>query len=201
MKPRTTLLLVGVFLALLAYVYFSEMRRPQASDATTTPTPAPIVNVVADQVLGIKISGGGKETRLSRPAGGDWKLEAPAPGPADATRVSEFLGRVATLNPTRSLGDVGPLEDYGLAQPAMEITLTLADGSAQVLDIGAENPQQTAYYARVQGQTGVHLVAALTVQSAQEMLDTPPVPPTPTPTATGTPEVTATPAPTGTPAS
>ncbi|HPL29827.1 MAG TPA: DUF4340 domain-containing protein [Anaerolineae bacterium] len=194
MKPRTTLLVVGVFLALLAYVYLGELRRPAATDTATTPTPAPLLSVAADQVLGLSVSGGGKETRLARQVGREWQLEAPVPGPADASRVSQFLGRVAMLNPTRSLDDAGPLEEYGLAPPALEVTLTLADGSTQVLRIGAENPQQTAYYAQVQGQAGVHLVAALTVQSAQGMLDTPPVPPTATPAATSTPTEASTPA-------
>jgi len=198
MKPRTTLILVGVFLALLAYVYWGEIRRPAPSTATETPTPAPILILPADQVVGITVRGGGKETRLTRPAGGEWKLEAPLPGPADTPRVNQFLDRLATLNPTRSLTDTTSLEDYGLAQPALEVTVTLANGSTEVLQIGSENPQQTAYYAQVQGRQGVHLIAALTAESAKEMLDTPPVPPTPTPTATATPAATA--APTATPA-
>jgi len=200
MKPRTTLILVGVFLALLAYVYFGEMRRPAPSDAAVTPTPAPILIIPPDQVVGITVRGSGKETVLTRPAGGEWKLEAPQPGPVDTTRVGQFLNRLATLNPTRSLTDTTSLEDYGLAQPAIEVTLTLADGSKQVLQIGSENPQQTAYYARVQGREGVHLIAALTAESAKQMLDTPPVPPTPTPTATATATPAATAAPTATPA-
>lgn len=200
MKPRTTLILGGVFLALLAYVYFGEIRRPPAPDANATPTPAPIMNVAADQVLGITVRGGEQETRLSREQGGEWQLEAPVPGPADTARVDQFLDRVATLSPTRTLDEPGSLEDYGLDQPALEVTLTLGDGSTQVLQIGAANPQGTAYYVQVQGLDGVHLVSALLQQSAQEMLDTPPVPPTPTPTEPATPtaeptaEATATPA-------
>jgi hypothetical protein len=198
MKPRTTLIFVGIFVALLAYVYFGELRRPAPADTALTPTPLPILIAPADQVVGLTVRGSGKETRLTRPAGGEWKLEAPQPGPADNTRVNQLLDRLATLNPTRSLTDTTSLEDYGLAQPALEVTLTLADGSTQVLQVGSENPQQTAYYAQVQGRPGVHLIAALTAESAKQMLDTPPVPPTPTPTATATPPSTTTPTPEGT---
>ncbi len=193
MKARTTLILLGVFLALLAYVYLSELRRPEAADTATTPTPPPILSLAADQVLAITVRGSGLETRLSRQARGAWQLEAPQPGPADESRVGQFLNRVTGLIPTRTLDDVGPLEDYGLAQPPVEVTLTLADGSTKVLSIGAANPQFTAYYAQVQGVAGVHLVSALLAQSAQEMLTTPPVPPTPPPTATATPGATPTP--------
>lgn len=186
MKPRTTLLLLGVFLALLAYVYLGELRRPSTPGATPTPTPAPILNIPADQVVSITVRGEGKETRLSRPVGGEWQLEAPQPGPADAARVGQFLSRLASLSPSRTLPEPGPLEEYGLAEPALEVTLALAGGSTQVLAIGAQNPQQTAYYAQVQGQEGVHLVSSLIGQSIREMLDTPPLPPTPTPAPTPT---------------
>lgn len=54
---------------------------------------------------------------------------APLAGPADAARVGQFLNRVAALNPTRSLADAGPPEEYGLAEPALEVSLALADGS------------------------------------------------------------------------
>ncbi len=199
MKPRTTLILGGVFFALLAYVYFGEMRRPPAPAANATPTPAPLLKVAADQVLGITVRGGDGETRLGRAQGGEWRLEAPVPGPADTERVSRFLDRVATLTPSRSLDEPGPLEDYGLAQPALEVTLALADGTTQVLEIGAANPLETAYYAQVQGQPGVHLVSMLLQESVREMLDTPPVPPTPTPTAE--PTTVPTEEPTATPAS
>lgn len=185
MKPRTTLLLLGAFLALLAYVYLGELRRPAPSPATATPAPL-LLSFPADQVVAITVRGAGKETRLSRPAGGEWQLEAPAPGPADTARVGQLLNRLANLSPTRTLAEPGPLEEYGLDQPALEVTLALAGGSTQVLAIGAENPQQTAYYARVQGQEGVHLISSLIGQSIREMLDTPPLPPTPTPAPTAT---------------
>jgi hypothetical protein len=194
MKPRTTLILGGVFLALLAYVYFGEIRRPSSPAAEATPTPEPILSLPADDVLGITVSGEGRETRLSRQAGGEWQLDAPSPGPADDKRVSQFLSRVANLTPTRSLAEPGPLADYGLVEPALVVTLTLADGSTQTLEIGNANPFETAYYAQVHGHSGVHLVAALLAESAREMLDTPPVPPTPTPTPTPTLTPTPTPA-------
>ncbi len=193
MKPRTTLILAGVFLALLAYVYWGEIRRP-ASEGETTPTPEPLISLDAGQVVGITVRGGEQETRLSREPEGAWQIDAPTPGPADASRVSQFLARLTNLTPTRTLDEPGPLQDYGLTEPELQVTLSLSDGSTHVLLIGAANPFDTAHYAQVQGREGVHLVSALLVESAQEMLDTPPVPPTPTPTSEPTATPTATPA-------
>jgi hypothetical protein len=197
MKPRTTLVLLGVFLALLAYVYFGEVRRPPASEPGT-PTPPPIWEVPQDEVLGLTVRSGEQETRLARPAGGEWVLEAPQAEAADDARVTQVLSNLVDVTPSRTFTEtVGPLEEYGLAEPSLEVTLRLADGRTQVLRIGASNPQQTAYYAQVEGQQALHLVPSWLVTSLQELVDQPPVRPTPTPEPTVTPVETVTPTPAG----
>lgn len=79
MKPRTTLLFLGAFLALLAYVYLGELRRRPAPDAEVAPTPAPLLSIAADEVVGITVRSGEQETRLARPAGGEWEIERHSP--------------------------------------------------------------------------------------------------------------------------
>ena len=195
MKPRTTLVLLGIFLALLAYVYFGELRQPPASEPTT-PTPAPIWEVAVDEVLGLTVRSGEQETRLIRPVGGEWSLEAPQAEPADEDRVSRVLGNLVDVTPSRTLTEtMGPLADYGLEQPSLEVTLRLADERTEVLRIGAPNPQQTAHYAQVEEQEALHLVPGWLVTSLQELLDQPPVRPTPTPEPAATPAETVTPTP------
>ncbi len=195
MKPRTTLIVVAVFLALLAYVYFGELNRP--TPAPTTPTPTRVWSLAADQVVGLTIRSGEKQTRLVRSTEGEWRLEARTPEPADEERIDRVLGNLAAMNPTRTFTEVaGLLEEYGLMQPSLEATVQLADGSTQTLRVGAPNPQQTAYYAQVEGAADVHLLPAWLITSLRDLLDQPPIRPTPTPTltATPTPEATATPA-------
>lgn len=194
MKPRTTLIVVAVFLALLAYVYFGELRRP--TPASATPTPAPVWNLAKDQIAGLTVRSSDKETRVVRSAQGEWTLEAPTQEPADGERIGRVLDNLATLSPTRTFTETaGTLEEYGLTQPALEVILQLADGSTRTLRIGASNPQQTAYYAQVEGATEVHLLPSWLITSLRDLLEQPPVRPTPTPTltATPTPEATATP--------
>lgn len=194
MKPRTTLVLLGLFLALLAYVYFGEVRRPSSEPAT--PTPPPIWKVTAEEVVGLTVRSGGQETRLTRRAGGEWSLEAPQAEPADEGRVSRVLDNLVNVSPSRTFTETaGPLADYGLEQPSLEVTLRLADERTEVLHIGAPNPQQTAHYAQVEGQEAWHLVPSWLVTSLQELVDKPPVRPTPTPEPSATPAETVTPTP------
>jgi len=187
MKPRTTLILLAVLVVLGGYVYWTELRQP-ASSASTTPTPAPVWSYAAEQVVGITIQGGGKQVRLTRPANGAWQLETPQAGPADQDRVTAVLDSLAPLQASRTLTDTtGSLADYGLAQPALSVTLRLTDGSDHALEIGDMTPPQTDYYVQVQGQAPIQLVSASTVQSVQDLLNQPPFPPTPTPTESATP--------------
>ncbi|MDI7275860.1 MAG: DUF4340 domain-containing protein [Anaerolineae bacterium] len=194
MKPRTTLIVVAVFLALLAYVYFGELHRP--TPASATPTPTPVWSLATDQVVGLTVRSAEKETRLVRSAEGEWMLEAPTQEPADEERIGRVLGNLATMSPTRTFTETaGLLEEYGLVQPSLEATVQLADGSTRTLRVGASNPQQTAYYAHVEGAGEVHLLPSWLITSLRDVLDQPPVRPTPTPTlepATPTPTAQAT---------
>jgi hypothetical protein len=185
MKGRTTLILVGVFALLLVFVYLVEWRQPPQT--TTTPTPASLWHVESDQIIGLAVQESGRETRLVRSGSGDWSLELPESGPADSDRVTLTLGNLAALTPQRTFTETTTLAEYGLDHPTMTVTVRLKDGTAQVLFVGSENPQQTAYYVQVQGSSPVHLLSSWEVESLRELLDTPPVQPTPTPRPTETP--------------
>ncbi len=190
MKTRTTLILVGLFLALAAYVYFFELRTGNEPVATATPGPQALWDVSSDQVTGLTVQSGEQEVRLTRAPESDWVLEAPTSEPADQGRVSQVVERLTNLTPSRTLTDtLSPMEDYGLNEPSMEVTLTLSDGQSRVLIVGAANPQQTSYYA-LQGEdeTAVHLIPSWLVTTLQQLLETPPLQPTPTAQPTSTPE-------------
>jgi len=199
MKTRTTFILLAVFLALSAYVYFGELRRPPVP-GPANPTAALLWDVAPEQVVGLSVRSEGQETRLARPAGGEWSLEAPQADAADDSRVTQVLNRLASVTPSRTFtATIGPLEDYGLVQPSLEVALRLADGRTEALSVGASNPQQTAYYAQVQGQGALHLLPSSLVVSLRELLERPPVRPTPTPTSTSAPVPAPTAQPTATP--
>ncbi len=196
MKGRTTLILLAVLLGLAAYVYFGEVRRPAASPSGT-PTPAPLWSIALDQVLGLTVRSGEQETRLTRPAGGEWALEEPSAEPADADRVTQILGRLLALAPEQTFGESdGSAADYGLDSPSLDVTMRLADGTVKVLHVGKANPMQTSYYAQVDGSPAVQLIPDTVVIGLQGLLDEPPVRPTPTPTEAPTEAPEGTPVPT-----
>lgn len=199
MKVRTTLILVAVCAALGAYVYLSEDKGTNES-AAGTPTPTGPWSVSVEQVVGITLRAAGKETRLARPVDGEWRLEAPVTDAADHERVTRALQQLTYATPSRSFPELpGPALDYGLNEPSLEVTLSLADGKSVVLKVGSQNPQQTDSYVQVEGQPTLYMLPGYSIEALREMLNQPPVRPTPTPTAVSTPTAVATATPTATP--
>jgi len=68
----------------------------------------------------------------------------------------------------------------------------LSEGGEQVLQVGEQNPQRTAYYVQHQSDPAIYLVGSFTIEELKRLVSEPPRKPTPTPTATSTPEATPT---------
>ncbi len=196
MSRRTTLILVAIFLLLGGYVYFFEIRggekRSEASGGE------PLVGVAAEEITGLEVDDGQSPVRLERDEEGNWRLTAPEEKEADQPRVKRIVESLATSRATRTLGPVDDWDTFGLAQPALTVTLTLQDGTTKQLFVGDRSPNKAAFYVRRPGEDKVHLMPTGVGNDLKEMVEKPPFPPTPTPTPTATLEVTATMTVTGT---
>ncbi|MGQ9684165.1 MAG: DUF4340 domain-containing protein [Anaerolineae bacterium] len=184
MRPRTTLILIGVFAALLGLVYWLE-RRPEPAPALPE-APAPLWSLAASQVTALRVQAGEQDTALAR-SGDGWAFEGPTAGPADGARIERVVEDLSVLSPQRTFTDTTSLAEFGLEQPTLTVTLRASDGATRVLLVGSTNPQQTGYYARVQDGSSVHLLPGYVVEAVRALLENPPVPPTPLPTETATP--------------
>ncbi len=108
----------------------------------------------------VKIEGQGANLDLAR-SGGEWRLESPVAFPADATKVQALLGDLqsaeATGFATESPGE-GDLQRFGLADPALMLTVTpQGDGAPVTVTFGAPGGEATAYARR----TGMEAVATV----------------------------------------
>jgi hypothetical protein len=108
--------------------------------------------------------------------GGDgWTYQAEPDLPLDTTKVENLLLQLKDLKTERyvAYGDAD-LDAFGLAQPYHEVTVTLDDGSAKVLWVSdqlcPEDPDK-GFYASVQGERGVFLLAPATVRRFAVSLD------------------------------
>ena len=178
----TTLVLVGIAAALAAYIFLVEAKRepPPEPGAEALPTPAPLWEFGADDVTGITVTKGEQTTAVERGDGG-WRVTAPEEGEADSARLDGLALAVTEMRFTRTIADVSNLADFGLAEPEVQVTLVLSDGTAIGLLVGLENPRSTARYVQKAGDPLVYLVTRHSVDELLRLVNEPPYPPTPVP--------------------
>lgn len=199
MRPRNTLILFAVLVVLTAYVFLVELPRSKQPPEEQT-TAVPLWEIPQDQVTRLDAAkNDGQALALERAEDQTWWIRQPIVYEADESRVSGVLRDLSALKSTRSISGTVNLADYGLATPAMTVTLTLADGASHTLILGDENPTGSYRYAQADGAPEVHLVYSWAVRTLEQMIAEPPRKPTPTPTATATPTPSASPAPSATP--
>ncbi len=189
MKIRNTVIIVLAFIALAAYVYFAEWKKP-AADEKATPTAVSIdilPNVEPGKVAAIAISRGDKLVKLEK-RDEHWQFVVPENGGrADDATVKGGIAAVTLTHAHRSFGNVQDFAQYGLKKPRATIELTRQDGSKMTLLVGDKSVDGGSYYLQMQGKQQVYLAYCSAIDGILKWLNKPPYPPTPTPTPTETP--------------
>jgi Domain of unknown function (DUF4340) len=147
--------LVVVLIALGAYLYFVESKRPAGGDADKKEK---AFTVGADKVEELTIKSESGDRTTVRKTGPDWQIVQPAAGKPDSAEVSGITSNLASLEVQRVI-DENPadLAEYSLAQPRVELTFK-ADGKEHKLLIGRKTPPGSDLYARIDDQKRVVLI-------------------------------------------
>lgn len=163
MKGRGLLIAAVVLAALAGTLYWSNHRKPATSSLTSAAESSPkILDVTPADVSGITISKTGTPVlTLSKNEAGKWQITAPKPLPADQDSVSTLLSNLSPLNSDRLLEEkAADLNAYGLAKPAVEISLTEKNRKSEDLLLGDDTPTGSGAYAAVKGDPRVFIVAS-----------------------------------------
>lgn len=170
-------MLVAVLVGLAVYAFQS---RPQPS--TTKPSPA-LFPCAATDAVELRLTGvDGKVTDLHLSSSGtDWQLTAPSAAPADQAAVSDLLLTAGQLRSSATLAAVPSGQDLGLSPPRLTVDCFLRKGASYTLTIGGQNFDGSGSYARVSGDSRVHLIPSAAVQKFQKVLVEPPIRPYPSP--------------------
>lgn len=201
MNSRGTLILVAVFAALAAYVYFFEINKTQEQISRTLGTPTLVTQPYVLQIktadvktLQVRDLRAAKEVTVSRTEQGWWIT--PPNKEADAPKIDQAIGYIGSLQATRVLNNVGDIKTFGFGTATLEIRLLMNDGTPYAITVGDKTPDESNYYVIYTGATDkVFIVGTLIIDGAKVLLDAPPLI---TPTATPFAPVEATPAPAGT---
>lgn len=196
MNSRTTLLIVGLFLMVLGYIYFVELPKPPAP-LGQPPRPAPkVFDLASAQVARLELRDlrQGRQIALAR-VDNAWQFERPTTQIADAARVNETVDGFAVLSASRVLTDVTDLTQFGVLTGTLEARMITRDSTPYGVTVLNKTVAGDGYYAIYTGsnQAPVFIIASRMVDEWLGWFDNPPYPPTPTPTLPPPPTVSATP--------
>ncbi|MCW8984573.1 MAG: DUF4340 domain-containing protein [Thermoanaerobaculales bacterium] len=170
MKSRNLIILAVVVIAVGAYIMLFERHRPTSDEATKAAEKV-LRDFERDDVVGIVIDRADARVRLEK-HGEQWRLREPLDFPADASVVSSTLGSLANLTADRRLStDEVDAADYGLEEPAAEITLKMSDGNERLVVVGDEMPLGSKRALRVDGGDEVMIASGWFVSDLEREVD------------------------------
>jgi len=157
------LIIAAVVLAALTGVLYWSNRHPPSENTAkaSVDTPPKILALKQEDISKIAIrKKGGEELDLAKGDAGKWQIAAPKPLGADQEAVSSLLSTVSSLNADRLVADkAGDLNQYGLAQPALELDVITKDAKPQKLLLGDDTPAGSAVFAKLEGDPRIFTVA------------------------------------------
>lgn len=163
MKGKGLLAAAIVLAALSGTLYWSNHRKPAASSVTSVAETSPkVLEIKPADVVGIKISKrDGQELALSKNNAGKWQITSPKSFAADQDAVSSLLSTLSPLNSDRLLEEKATdLKAYGLAKPAVEISVTEKNNKYEDLLLGDDTPTSSGAYVAVKGDPRVFVIAS-----------------------------------------
>jgi len=163
MKGKGLLAAAIVLAALSGTLYWSNHRKPSTSGVTSAAESSPkVLDIKPADVVGIKIAKkDGQELALSKNASGKWQIAAPKTLAADQEAVSSLLSSLSPLNSDRLLEEKATdLSAYGLAKPAVQISVTEKNSKSEDLLLGDDTPTSSGAYAAVKGDPRVFIIAS-----------------------------------------
>jgi len=170
MKGKNLLILAAVVMAVLAYIMLIERHRPTSGEVESEAEKV-LQDFDRDQVTTIVIEGDSGRVRLEK-VGEAWRLREPLDFPADESVVSSTLGSLANLTADRRLAaDEVDRADYGLEQPAVTVTLRMADGSERIVAVGDELPLGSKRALRIDSSDGVTIASGWFVSDLEREVD------------------------------
>jgi Domain of unknown function (DUF4340) len=165
MRWQTTVALALLLAILGGFYYLYEVRwGPTREEAAARK--GRVFSADTKDVTAVQLKRGDDSVRLQR-EGDTWHLVEPVKARGSRPAVDELLATVLTAKIDREI-DPNPksLADFGLDKPTADITLTLKDGKALGLQLGAKNPTGVWVYARERDKPAVFVLGESVLRDA-----------------------------------
>lgn len=175
MKLQNLSVALIVLAGLLGVLYWSNHHKPtEDSEVKASADAAPkILSLNEADITGLRIERKDQPAvDLSRSASGVWQITAPQALAADQDSVSTLLSTLSALNSQRLLEEkASDVAGYGLANPPLEVDVTLRDNKTQKLLVGEQTAVGDAYYVMLAGDPRLFTIAGYSKTSLDKSLN------------------------------
>ena len=173
MKIRGLTIATVVLAALAGTLYWSNRHKPEETTQASADTPPKILTLKEGDITKVDLKKKtGDSIVLAKDSGGKWQITSPQTLGADQSSVSSMVSTLSSLSSDRLVEDkASDLNQYGLAEPALQVAITEKDNKSQKLLVGDETPTSGGAFARLDGDPRVFTIASYTKSSIDKSVN------------------------------
>ena len=162
MKFRNTLILLGVAIILIIFVYVFEIRKPEGNSSKSKSLGKTLLleNGDISKVELVYADSQYESIVCSKDNSGQWRITQPLKAKADQKVIDRMISRSLGRNVLNALKDPESLADYGLDNPRVEATFHLGDGASRTILLGNTVPTGNYVYVKQESAPDIYLVPA-----------------------------------------
>jgi uncharacterized protein DUF4340 len=156
---RSTGIVFLVALALAVFVYFYDVRRKPASEASSESSSKPVFSLSSSDVKQIKIQRAGTAMDFERKSDG-WYMTAPRSLRADGSALDGIASTLSFVSVDRTFpATPDNLGSFGLKDPTVTVNFTLNNGSSHQVRFGSKDFSSSSIYALIDDAKQVSLMS------------------------------------------
>ena len=161
MKPTGLLIAVALLVLVGGGIWLSNKKQAKSTaEKSPTDTTTKLLTIPADQFQEIRIQKP-SETEDLKLVDGKWRIIQPKPLAADQDAVTSMVTSLSALTADKTIDDnATDLSGYGLAFPALNITITKKDGKTAGVLVGDATPTNSGNYAKLPDSSKVYTIAS-----------------------------------------
>lgn len=172
MKPKGLLIAVILLAVLGGAIWYSNKQQATSAAKSPSTTETKLLTIPEDQIQDIKIQHASGDTVELSKATGKWRLVQPKDLGADPDASSSLVSALTSVTADKTIEDnAKEFAPYGLAHPALDVTIARKDGKTSKLLIGDDTPNNSGAYARLPDNPHVYTVMSFVKTSVDKNLN------------------------------
>lgn len=173
MIRKTTWIMIGLFLAVLAFAFYWGRRPPQEAIPKAAPTLEALWTILLSEIEGLRVEDyvQGKSIQFQRDDKNGWVMIAPEQGPVDASLLEASIAWLANPKPERVFFAEEGLAEFGLLEPQGKIMVYISNQAVHELLIGGKAPIESYVYLGRPGSSEILMLHDFGVNSLMQLLE------------------------------